>query len=446
MFGVLFLAQNSEHFYDKQIIAGGSGIVKKADIIILGAGCSGTSLAHYLEDSGYTGKIVLFDSRTEFNREQRWCSWAPLPASLDHLVTNSWKNWTVCDENRIFTQKSDKFSYQEIYAPHFFNYFHTRWQNSKSRIELNLGETILQVENINDFVEVTTEKETWRAKLVFDARHQDGNNFKNNKETKDIFLYQTFLGWKIEFPNPVFAKETVTLMDFRTPQNNGVNFMYVLPESERVALVESTSFSENKTEWGNHIHSVTQYIADNFGSDYRIKAEESGVLPMTTANFPTVLSERIYAIGVAGGCIRSSSGYAFHRIQRQTAKIAAAIMGNQPIPFGAAPGKYRFLDGVFLEAIARKPEIAKESFLRMFGKTAPDSLIRFLIDESAFADDLAVIAALPKIVFGKAGIQSLRRRMAGTKKKDEKRRKSSSPLPNTLGNPARRLVARRVER
>ncbi len=420
--------------------------MKKADIIILGAGCSGTSLAHHLEDAGYKGKIVLFDGRTVFDREQRWCGWSPLPASLNHLVTNSWKSWTVCDENQTFTQTSEKFSYQEIYAPHFFDSLHSRWQNPDSRIELNLGEKILQVTNIKDFVEVTTEKETWRAKLVFDARHQGSNNFKNSKETKEIYLYQTFLGWKIEFQNPVFEKETAILMDFRTPQDNGVNFIYVLPESDRVALVESTSFSKSRTEWSNHIQAVTQYIADNFGHNYQIKAEESGVLPMTTANFPTKLGEQIYAIGVAGGSARSSSGYAFHRIQRQTSEIAAAITRNEPIPRSVAPGKYSFLDAVFLEAIARKPEIAKESFLRMFGKVAPDSLIRFLIDESTLADDLAVIAAQPKMVFGKAAIQSLWRWVTEAKKKDGKKRESNNPLPSSLDNSAQRLVTRRVHR
>ncbi|NJM53270.1 MAG: FAD-binding oxidoreductase [Blastocatellia bacterium] len=82
--------------------------MKKADILILGAGCSGTSLAHYLENFGYTGKIVLLDSRTNFDREQRWCSWLEIPKTMSGLVQKSWQNWTVCDENYSTTQTSEK--------------------------------------------------------------------------------------------------------------------------------------------------------------------------------------------------------------------------------------------------------------------------------------------------------------------------------------------------
>jgi lycopene beta-cyclase len=420
--------------------------VKKADILILGAGCSGTSLAHYLEIYGYQGKVVLLDQRTKFDREQRWCSWAKIPESMKHLVSNSWKNWTVCNEYQSTTQTSEIYNYQEIYAPDFFDYFHSRWLKTKTQVDLKLGEKVLQIESFADFVKVTTENESWEANLVFDARHQGSDNFLTAKNSNAIHLNQTFLGWKVEFPNPVFDKETATLMDFHTTKDEGVNFMYVLPETDKTALVESTSFSSNFNNWGNHINSVTKYIEDNFGNDYVIKAEESGVLPMTTASFPSRINEKQYAIGVAGGSARSSSGYAFQRIQRQTSEIAMAIVSNEPIPDRVAPRKYRFFDAIFLEAIKRNPQIARDCFQLMFAKVPADSLIRFLQDESSISDDLKVVAALPKIAFGVAGMQSLWRNLLAKKAKYAKNRESNNALLNTLDNSARRLVARKVER
>ncbi len=424
----------------------GEQSVKKADILILGAGCAGTSLAHYLEDFSYAGEVVLLDSRTNFNREQRWCSWAKTLASPAPLVQKSWRNWTVGDDDRSTTRTSESFSYQQIYAPDFFNHFHSRWRNSNTPIKLNTGERVVEIVSRREYVEVTTNREIWRANLVFDARHQGGANFRNAKKTKGVYLHQTFLGWKIEFPRAVFDERNATLMDFRTAQTDGVNFIYVLPYSEREALVESTSFSLNPTVWGNHLNAVTKYIGENFGEEYDIRAEESGELPMTTAKLPTKSGTRIFNIGITGGAARPSSGYAFHRIQRQTSEIARAIVNQEEVPQTFASRKYDFFDAVFLEAIARNPVLAKNSFLQMFEKVSPDSLIRFLTDESSLADDLAVINALPKLGFGNAGWQSLRRKFAAENKRDEKTESSHDTLFHSLGKSARGLVARRVER
>ena len=182
--------------------------MKKADVLILGAGCAGTSLAHYLEDFGYAGRVAMIDLRTKFDREQRWCSWARLPASLAPLVQKSWQSWTVCDENRSTVQTSQNFSYQQIYAPQFFEHFHSRWQDSNTPFELNLGEKIERIESKENIVEVSTNRETWRADLVFDARHQGNTNLKNAEKTRGIYLHQTFLGWVVEFSRAVFDEKT----------------------------------------------------------------------------------------------------------------------------------------------------------------------------------------------------------------------------------------------
>ncbi len=420
--------------------------MKVADVLILGAGCAGTSLAHYLEDFGYAGKVVLLDSRTKFDREQRWCSWAKLPAPLAPLARKSWQNWTVGDERTSTTRTSENFSYQQIYAPDFFRHFHTRWRNLETPVELHLGAKAGRVEEKRDFVEVETNGETWRANLVFDARHRGGANFVNAENTNGVYLRQTFLGWKVEFSRDVFDDQTATLMDFRTAQTDGVNFIYVLPYSDREALVESTSFNVKPTIWGSHLNAVTKYIGENFGEDYDIKAEESGELPMTTARLPAKSSERLFSIGIAGGAARPSSGYAFHRIQRQTSDIARAIIEAREIPQTFAPRKYDFFDAVFLEALVHHPAAAADCFLRMFERVAPDSLIRFLSDESSYSDDLAVINALPKMRFGAAVWQNLRRSFAARNESDEKIESSHGTLHHSLDKSACGLAARRVER
>ncbi len=414
--------------------------MKKTDILILGAGCSGTSLAHYLETFGFKGDIVLIDSRTNFDREQRWCSWSELPESMTSLVKKSWQKWTVCDENNSVNQTSSTFLYKQIYAPQFFSHFHSNWKADESGIKLNLGEKVEKITEQNKYVEVSTNRESWQAEIVFDARNEGSGNLKAIKNTSDIFLHQTFVGWEIEFANAVFDDKTATLMDFRTAQTNGINFIYVLPYSDKKALVESTSFSIKPLDTARHLRALEKYITENFGKNYEIKAIETGQLPMTSAKFPTKTSERIFNIGIAGGNARPSSGYAFHRIQRQTSEFARAIVSGKSLPQTFASSKYNFFDEVFLNLTARNPALAKDAFIKLFKKVSPDTLIRFLTDESTFADDLAIIAALPKIHFGKFGIKTVLRNSAIKNEAS----KHFSTLYNSVVKPSRRLFARQI--
>jgi lycopene beta-cyclase len=414
--------------------------VKKADILILGAGCSGTSLAHYLENFGYAGKVVLLDSRTNFDREQRWCSWSEIPETMSGLVQNYWQKWTVCDDVRSTVQTSEKFSYKQIYAPQFFSHFHSGWKNVESNIELSLGERVEKVAEQNESVEVTTNREIWRAAKVFDARHEGSVNFNTVKTGNKVYLHQTFLGWEVEFTADVFDEQKATLMDFRTDQTDGVNFIYVLPYAKNRALIESTSFSTKPLDSAKHTLALEKYIAGNYTGNYEIKATESGQLPMTSAKFPVKTGGKLFNIGIAGGNARPSSGYAFHRIQRQTSEIAKAIVNRENIPQTFAASKYNFFDDVFLNLIAQNPNSAKDAFMRLFGKVSPDTLIKFLTDESSITDDLAIISALPKVLFGKLGLQSILRKLTA---KDEIS-KSFTIVSDSVVKPARRLSARQI--
>src|SRR5205807_1662252 len=60
---------------------------------------------------------------------------------------------------------------------------------------------------------------------------------------KQYWLLQHFRGWIIETEEAVFDPELATLMDFRIEQKEGTEFCYVLPLTNRKALVEYTVFS-----------------------------------------------------------------------------------------------------------------------------------------------------------------------------------------------------------
>lgn len=418
--------------------------MKNADILIIGAGCAGTSLAQHLETAGYSGQVEIYDGQTNFDREQRWCSWGEIPASFEPLVKHSWNSWQISAPRTRIVRNSTEFSYKQIYAPDFFEYFHKKWLNDSSKTRLHKGVKVGAIRQREGVVEVETETGPVAAGLVFDARNRGSQNLSGLKKSSQIFLHQTFLGWTVKFKRPVFDPECATLMDFSTAQKEGLSFMYVLPYSQNEALVESTCFSQKPLDWHWHLANVEDYLARNFGQDYRILSEESGELPMTTAPIKTRIDRDVYAIGIAGGNVRPSSGYAFHRIQRQTRQIAAAITAGRSIPEDFAAQKYNFFDAVFLEAIASQTDSADRFFLKLFEKTDPAPLIRFLLDESSPLDDLKVVAALPKAEFVRALVSNF----AGKLLKNVWRKQPQTKIPirDTVDGLATRVALRNSSR
>jgi lycopene beta-cyclase len=383
----------------------------KTDVLILGAGCAGTSLAHHLESMGFGGEIRICDSRSAFNREQRWCTWADVPESMSHLVRRSWDRWSVVTDSEELVKTSASVRYSEIYAPDFFSHFHGRWKEGIGRTRLHLNETVTDVRSDSDGVTVTTNRGEWRAGLVFDARFRADARKPSSSEG----LHQSFLGWNVEFPRAVFDPGKVVLMDFRLPAADGLNFIYILPYSDTKALVESTCFTETPIPWNQHIENVQDYLSSNFGDDYWIEAEESGSLPMTVRSATELNGDgRLFRIGAGGDGIRPSSGYAFHRIQRSTRAIAEMLCEKGVVvDIPTAADRYRLLDSVFLDVLRGNLGDAKKLFASMFKHVDADSLARFMLDSGSVADDLRVISSLPKSPFVSAVVRKVLSSVAG---------------------------------
>ena len=382
-----------------------------SDILILGAGLAGTSLAHHLQILGYGGTVTLLDERTVWTREQRWCSWQ-VPASLQARVTQSWAGWQVRDQSQIARQSGPGLGYFQISAPQFFEHFHRQWRQS-DQIQLRGGTRIFSVAQSEDGVTAETSHGPFRAPLCFDARHAGSPALERLDAPGHLHLRQSFVGWTIETQAPIFDARTATLMDFRLEtqrdagQADGVSFAYVLPQSATRALVESTRFGPRALGVAAHEAALQDYLARHVlgGASYQIGARESGELPMASAPLPSRLGARLWALGVAGGAARPSSGYAFARIQNQTAQWAARIADGtilQAQDSPRAPRKYAVLDEIFLDVMAHDAALAQRCFVEMFARVPPAALVRFLSEQSSPADDARLIGALPKLAFCRA--------------------------------------------
>jgi lycopene beta-cyclase len=210
---------------------------------------------------------------------------------------------------------------------------------------------------------------------------------------------QHFRGWWLESSTPVFDPGRAVLMDFRTPQPaRGVSFGYVLPVSDRYALVEYTEFSPAVLTDAGYDAGLRGY-AGLLGLDLAaltVREVEDGVIPMTDAPFDGRPSPRVVRLGTAGGATRPSTGFTFSAMHRQAGQVAAALAaGRAPVPRPAYPGRHRWMDAVALRAWDSGAVGGPEFFDRLFDRNPASRVLRFLDGATSPAEDVALMRSSP---------------------------------------------------
>jgi lycopene beta-cyclase len=225
----------------------------------------------------------------------------------------------------------------------------------------------------------------------------------------DIRLLQHFKGWVIETEEPRFETDKATLMDFRITQEAGTSFVYVLPVSERKALVEYTLFTESLLPRERYDEALQDYCKRFLNiSQYRVLEEEFGIIPMTNQPFPR-LKDGIIQLGTAGGQTKASSGYTFQFIQKQSARLAEALRkGDEKLSVKSDPWRFRFYDDTLLYVLHHRLYPGDQVFTRLFARNPAKRVLRFLDNESSPGEELRLLASLPTMPFLKAAIKKRR--------------------------------------
>lgn len=221
-------------------------------------------------------------------------------------------------------------------------------------------------------------------------------------------MLQHFKGWVVKTESPAFNPEEAVMMDFRTEQKRGATFFYVLPFSEREALVEYTLFSEDLLPPEEYNNALKNYLHQHYpGISYTITAEEFGIIPMTTYRFSKGAGN-IINIGTAGGFTKGSSGYTFQNIQKSSAVIAAAVAaGRHPLHTKHAAARFHFYDRVLLQVLKTGRLQGRDIFARMYQKNSAAKVLRFLDNDSSLTDELKIISRLPTFPFARAALKQL---------------------------------------
>lgn len=385
---------------------------------ILGAGCAGLSLAWQIVRLGYREPILLLDRRTEYVDDRTWCFWDAEPTGFSDLATHRWGGWQLHDGRRPINVDCPRYPYLRLRSIDVYRRLLARLAAAPN-VTIELGCPVLSREEAGGAVLVRTPDAEFRALHAFESRPPSIDwADPDDGETR---LMQHFLGQTIRVDRSAFDPGRPVLMDFRTSQAHGPHFVYVLPLSDREALVENTYLFDAAIPADVHRAEIAAYLDECLGiapGRCEVLSEEAGRIPMTTAPGPRATG-LVVPIGLAGGAARPSSGYAFARIQRQALRLASwvATGGRTPAPHTNPSGRKEiFLDTVFLRTLADRPDLAPTIFGRLFADANSESVVRFLTDRGSSLDVLRVILALPKGPFVASSLRSARcwaRRLAG---------------------------------
>jgi lycopene beta-cyclase len=366
------------------------------DIAFAGSGLAAMSLAVRLIELPDPPRIILIDPRTDFPRDRTWCHWQQQETLFDAAITHRWHHWKVSAPHQSTTVHSAHTPYVRIPSDRFY-------QIALEKLSISAHVTFLRGTSVQAIASNPantnlhlSDGQQITAAWTFDSRPNP------NARTP---WRQIFRGLELRSSFAHLDTTIVTLMDFQSAGPGGIHFFYVLPLDQHTALVEDTWLVP---EGQNPIltdESIIKYAQNRLSpAGWQIIHREDGNLPMgqiSSELHKPRTKNRVIPWGTPAGAIRTSSGYAFSRIQRVSETMSRYWSEHhRPSPNPAHESKLlAWMDQVFLRAMKRHPERGPEFFLRMFQRVPPEALVRFLESDPRPADILHLMRALPPALF-----------------------------------------------
>ena len=366
--------------------------MSEVDLVILGGGCAGLSLAWRLCALGTScPKTLVVEQRTAYNNDRTWCFWGASEAQVDSLVSHEWQSLELTSGKRVVHFDCGSSSYKMLAASDFYAHACQAIHQTTS-VRLNLG-TAVTAEPIKVATGwcVETDQGKVIAKMVVDTRPGRISDAQN------AVLWQSFYGHEVVCDVESFDPQRALLMAFTATTSHQITFTYILPLSRHRALIEATVFGLQPLKPIDLNEQLEAAKVKCLGkSSSVIVRAESGTLPMGLTKRPTSLGQDHIQVGIMAGAARPSSGFAFQRIQHWAEQCCLSIArGSGPVGHAKDPVIMRLMDQLFLKVIESKPQLAPDLFLSIFEKADSASVIRFLSGKCTLKDYFQIMRALP---------------------------------------------------
>ncbi|WP_303309498.1 lycopene cyclase family protein [Hymenobacter sp. BT730] len=376
------------------------------DYLLAGGGAAGLSLLyHMLQEPRLADKqILLMEPERKDQNDRTWSFWADAPTLFDDIVAHEWAQLAFRSPGFEQVFPLQRHRYKMIRGLDFYRFVKAAVATAP-QVTWITG-TVERLEEAASGVVAHTSAGTFAARYAFDSRPPQ----LQKRPDKHRYLLQHFVGWEVETEQDAFDPETVEFMDFRGAQQQEARFMYVLPFTKRRALVEYTLFSAEMLPQAAYEAEIKAYLHKLGVEKYRIEAEEVGAIPMTDHPLPAVQSPHIINIGTRGGRAKPSTGYAFKRIQEQSARLVTALAatGQPPQDPTGDQWQFRLFDTLLLDAMQRRGEQTRDIFAQLFQRNPVERIFDFLDERTTPWENLQVMNSVSPWPFLRSIWQVLR--------------------------------------
>lgn len=369
------------------------------DYVIVGNGLAGFQLAlKMVSDSFFNDKyIVLIDSSKKNYNDKTWSFWETDPSQWNHITHQSWKSATVFTSKKTISIDLYPYQYKTIKSIDFYNAAKTKLKQYKNVSFVNDHVVSITQAAVNI---VKTKNNSYKAKHVFDSTLP--KSFLKST-TKHLKLLQHFKGYIIKTETPSFDKNVITMMDYRIKDGNQTTFTYVLPFSEKEALIEFTYFTASTVNDQTYDYFLKTYIKNYLKiENYTLVETEKGVIPMTNFPFENFNTKYITKIGTAGGWVKGSSGYSFKHTEKKVSIIIDNIKNNKIPSKNLSKKRFKFYDTIFLQVLLDENDKGEWIFEQFYSKNSAQIMFKFLDEDSNFFEELKIMGSLFSWSFIKA--------------------------------------------
>ena len=365
------------------------------DLVIIGGGCAGLSLAYQLSQLGDNcPQTLIIEERVNYTNDRTWCFWDLEDPIHKDLAPYAWKKFKIknhhvaheysCQETPYLMLPSDVF-YKNVLSV----------INSNNKIQFLAGEKI---------VDQVIKKDTWQIPtstfMAIATNVVDTRPIKTMTK-KDSLMWQSFVGYEVELDSPLFNEDQLVLMDFDSSFKEGLAFIYCLPTSKTTALIEYTVFSEELFVAEQLITRLLEKIGEyTQNTSYKILRKEAAILPMGNQEIEQKEDPTYLFAGLFAGAARPSSGYAFQRIQTWAKECALELKNNHQLKkFKKDSFIQKWMDLLFITVIKKNPTIGAKVFEELFKNCEVKTVAKFMSDRSSLLDKLKIVTSLPALPF-----------------------------------------------
>lgn len=375
--------------------------IESYDYVIAGGGLAGLSLAWQIAHSPLRNRsILIVDHDSSPIQNSTYSFWSEGDNPFSQIVSHTWDLLSVFTNDSAHSSKLSSYRYHTIRGADIYRLVFQEL-SACPQVTFLHGHISEMSETLND-VRIVVDRKEYAGKWVFDSRYRP--NLGESQPEKYRRLKMSFHGWDIETDHDIFNPRNAFLMDFRTYQGPDMRFFYVLPYDERHALVEYTIFAQTPLSRSASEAALYCYLETVFGlsagRNCQLSHREAGSLLVTDQPFERRTGFRTLAIGLPGGRLKPSTGYAFTRIQRDSRAILHSLLRyNDPFHVPGDSPLYTLLDSLMLEVMRDHPENTQGIFSALFERNSMDNVLRFLDEDASLSVVLRLMATLPAGLF-----------------------------------------------